>query len=250
MGVAAAASRDGARSDGTGVTKPASSSSACAPHPSSPQGRSWLSLSSRNWASHSESPGVPSMTPQKRPRQIRVPVESEEGGVQHGVANKQIKRMRIEPAALTAPHARTAPHRMHSLHFCRYHTANILQFNAIVGHVAISNSVLNNVSDFVSAGGSARPPPAETNLETIKPAIHGQRISHTTYDTLPVSKFPRRNLYRTPLSVTWWTPAFEAFVYIYFPELHVHTLRTNCQTGTACTRIHVCRRACGRILCC
>jgi hypothetical protein len=86
--------------------------------------------------------------------------------VQHGVANKQIKRTRIGPAALTAPYARTAPHLAHSLHFCRYHTAHILQFNAIVGHVAISNSVMNNVSDFVSAGESARPPPAETNLET------------------------------------------------------------------------------------
>jgi hypothetical protein len=139
-----------------------------------------------------------------RPRQIRVPVESAEGGVQHGVANKQIKRTRIGPAALTAPHARTAPHRVHSLLFCRYHTAHILQFNAIVGHVAISDSVMNNVSDFVSdfdsAGGSARPPPAETNLEKIKSAKHGPRISHTTYDTFPVSKFPRRNLYRTPLS--------------------------------------------------
>jgi hypothetical protein len=122
--------------------------------------------------------------------------------MQHGVANKQKKRTRIGPAALTAPHARTAPHRVHSLHFCRYHTAHILQFNAIVGHVAISNSVMNNVSDFVSAGGSARPPPAETNLETIKSAKHGPRISRTTYDTLPVSKFPRRNLYRMPLNGT------------------------------------------------
>jgi hypothetical protein len=58
---------------------------------------------------------------------------------------------------------------------------------------------MNNVSDFVFAGGSPRPPPAKTNLETIKPAKQGPRISHTTYDMFPVSKFPRRNLYRTPL---------------------------------------------------
>jgi hypothetical protein len=120
--------------------------------------------------------------------------------VQHGVGNKQVKRTRIGPAALTAPHASNAPHRLHSLHFCRYHTAHILQFNAIVGHVAISNSVMNNVSAFVSTGGSARPAPAETNLETIAFAKHGPQISHTTYDTFPVSKFQRRNWYRTPLS--------------------------------------------------
>jgi hypothetical protein len=121
------------------------------------------------------------------------------GGEQHGVANKQIKWTRTGPAALTAPHARTALHRVQSLHCCGYHTANILQFNATVGHEAFSKSVLNNVSDFVFAGGSPRPHPAKMNLKTIKSAKPGPRISHMTYDTFPVSKFPRRNFYRTPL---------------------------------------------------
>jgi hypothetical protein len=53
------------------------------------------------------------------------------------------------------------------------------------------------------------------------------------------------------LSVPWWTPAFDAFIYlsIYLPELHVHMFRTNCHFGTTFTRIHV-FRACGRFFCC
>jgi hypothetical protein len=99
--------------------------------------------------------------------------------VQHGVANKQIKRTRIGPAALTAPYARTVPHRVHSLHFCRYHTAHILQFNAIVGHVAISNSVMNNVADFGFAGESS---PAPSGNEFGNEKIRETRSKDFAYD--------------------------------------------------------------------
>jgi hypothetical protein len=37
-------------------------------------------------------------------------------------------------------------------------------------------------------------------------------------------------------------------LYVYSQEVHVHTLRNNCQTGTTCIRIHI-FRPCGRICC-
>jgi hypothetical protein len=43
---------------------------------------------------------------------------------------------------------------VHGLQFCGYHTAHILQFIANVRHVALSKSVLSNVSDFVLARGA------------------------------------------------------------------------------------------------